>query len=291
MLFLVGAAVMTAGRWLEAAGREAAAPRHVDAQLKAQPRRLVARLFAAVALWDNETGAHMTRVAQVAYRLALAAGCDAAFSEHLLVAAEVHDIGKIAIPAEIVFQPGPLSASERLVMQEHATLGAHILSGSELPLLKLAAEIAESHHEKWDGSGYPHGLVANAIPLAGRIVAVADVFDALLSKRRHKQAWSLEQVTNHLIEQAGRHFDPRLVDVMLSNMAPIFAIWDQHAGLTRSLARSAVAAAAGRAATEPDREPAGPNQAGPNQAGPNQAGPNQARARPAAVRGPEFCAG
>jgi putative two-component system response regulator len=202
--------------------------RHANAELKATQREIVARLCAAGEFRDQDTGAHVTRMAQVASQLALTAGCSAEFAERLMVAAPLHDIGKIGIADAILFKPGALSAAERMAMQEHAALGARILGGSELPLLKLAAEIAQSHHEKWDGSGYPHGLKEGEIPLASRIVAVADVFDALMSERPYKKAWSLTQVMDHMRAQAGKHFDPRIVDAMLSNVAEILAVWSRH---------------------------------------------------------------
>jgi HD-GYP domain-containing protein (c-di-GMP phosphodiesterase class II)/NO-binding membrane sensor protein with MHYT domain len=228
-LLLLALVSVTADRRLsEAVAREARALHHANAELMATQREIVARLCAAGEFRDNETGAHVMRMAHVAHRLALAAACDPEFAEQLLAAAPLHDIGKIGISDAILFKPRALSASERMVMQEHAALGGRILGGSELPLLKLAAEIAQSHHEKWDGSGYPHGLEENEIPLASRIVAVADVFDALMSERPYKEAWSLNRVMDHMREQAGSHFDPQIVDVMLASVAEILTVWSRH---------------------------------------------------------------
>ena len=229
-LFVLALVLLRADRLAaESATWQAEALRLANAELKATHREVVARLCAASEFRDDETAAHVTRMAHIAHRLALAAGCDAAFAEQLQTAAPLHDIGKIAIADAILFKPGPLSANEQRVMQQHANLGARILGGSELPLLKLAAEIAQSHHEKWDGSGYPNALAGEAIPLASRIVAVADVFDALLSQRPYKLAWSPKRVMGHMVEQAGKHFDPAIIDALQSNFGQILAIWLQHA--------------------------------------------------------------
>jgi putative two-component system response regulator len=128
----------------------------------------------------------------------------------------MHDIGKIAVPDAILLKPGPLSAAERREMERHAARGAAILGNSTSDLLRLAAEIALTHHERWDGTGYPRGLMGEAIPLPGRIMAVADVFDALTSKRPYKQPWSPEAARDHLLTQSGAHFDPACVRAFVS---------------------------------------------------------------------------
>jgi putative two-component system response regulator len=265
LLLLALVAAMADRRLSEVAAREAEALRKAYAGLKATQQEIVTRLCAAGEFRDQDTGAHVTRMAQVASRLALAVGCSAEFAEELLMAAPLHDIGKIGISDTILFKPGALSTAERMAMQEHAALGGRILGGSELPLLKLAAEIAQSHHEKWDGSGYPHGLKATEIPLASRIVAVADVFDALMSKRPYKEAWSLARVMDHMREQSGRHFDPRIVDAMLSNVAEILAIWSRHTDpawpqrrlvLVADVGRRPAPASTGSATSWPGKAPA-----------------------------------
>ncbi|CAO3409493.1 MHYT domain-containing protein [Azospirillum largimobile] len=193
-------------------------------QLEATQREIIRRLCSAGEFRDNETGQHVARMAQIAHHLALAAGCTPAFASQLLEAAPLHDIGKIGVPDHVLLKAGRLEAQEWAIMRQHATIGRRLLAGSGLPLLDLAAEIAGTHHEKWDGSGYPEGLRGTDIPLSGRIVAIADVFDALLSHRPYKEPWPVEAVVAHLREQAGHHFDPDLVTVFLANLDTMMAI-------------------------------------------------------------------
>ena len=214
-----------------AAAREAAALRTANLelqatrlQLEATQREIIRRLCSAGEFRDNETGQHVARMAQIAHHLALAAGCTPIFAAQLLEAAPLHDIGKIGVPDHVLLKAGRLEAQEWAIMRQHATIGQRLLAGSGLPLLDLAAEIAGTHHETWDGSGYPAGLRGIDIPLSGRIVAIADVFDALLSRRPYKEPWPLEAVVAHLREQAGSHFDPDLVTVFLDNLDTMIAI-------------------------------------------------------------------
>ena len=130
-------------------------------------------------------------------------------------AAVLHDVGKIGVPDRVLLKPGPLDDEEWAIMQTHAEIGASMLSGSSSPLVRLGEEIARTHHERWDGSGYPSGLRGEAIPLSGRIVAICDVFDALRSRRPYKPPWSLDDTIAELSRQRGRHFDPRLLDLFL----------------------------------------------------------------------------
>ena len=127
----------------------------------------------------------------------------------------MHDVGKVGTPDQILLKPGRLNEEEMAVMRQHAQMGYDILKGSQASMLQLAAEIALSHHERWDGGGYPHGRAGDDIPLVGRIVAVADVFDALTSVRPYKQAWSMEQARQYLLDNRGSHFDARCVDCLL----------------------------------------------------------------------------
>ncbi|MCW2241917.1 MHYT domain-containing protein [Azospirillum canadense] len=196
----------------------------VQFQLEATQREIIRRLCSAGEFRDNDTGQHVARMAHLVHRLALSAGCGEEFAARLLEAAPLHDIGKIGIPDHVLLKPGRLDEREWAIMRQHATIGHRLLSGSGLPMLDLAAEIAGSHHEKWDGSGYPAGLSGDAIPLSGRIVAVADVFDALLSPRPYKQPWPLPRIVAHLREQAGRQFDPHLVAVFLDDLDAMLAI-------------------------------------------------------------------
>lgn len=143
------------------------------------------------------------------------------------LASPLHDVGKVAIPDVILNKPGPHNDEERQIMQTHAKAGYDMLCKSDNPILQLGATIACEHHECWDGTGYPNGLSENAISVAGRIVAVADVFDALGSKRCYKGPWSEEQIRDYFSEQRGKQFDPRLVDLLLANFASVTAIRGQ----------------------------------------------------------------
>ncbi|WP_158280192.1 MHYT domain-containing protein [Azospirillum sp. TSH100] len=231
-LLLLALVSTAADRRISAASaREAAALRVANLeleaarlQLEATQREIIRRLCSAGEFRDNETGQHVARMAQIAHQLALAAGSPSAFATQLLEAAPLHDIGKIGIPDHVLLKAGRLDAQQWMIMRQHATIGQRLLAGSGLPLLDLAAEIAGTHHEKWDGTGYPAGLRGTDIPLSGRIVAIADVFDALLSPRPYKDPWPLEAVVTHMREQAGRHFDPDLVTVFLDKLDLMVAI-------------------------------------------------------------------
>jgi len=169
----------------------------------------------ACAFPDALTAAHARRVGELSAHIAAELGLSAAMVEALRVCAPLHDVGKLAIPTGILQKPGALTAQERSVVERHTTIGALMLSGSAWPLARLAAEIALTHHEHWDGSGYPGGRAGTDIPLAGRIVAVADVFDALTHERTYKQAWPLRAAITEMTSQRGRHFDPDVVDALL----------------------------------------------------------------------------
>lgn len=164
---------------------------------------------------DNETGNHILRIGESAALFAKALGMDDSWIETIRKAAPMHDIGKIAIPDGILGKPGKLSDAERQLMNTHARIGYEVLNDFQhSPLMDMAAEIACYHHERWDGTGYPEGLKGEQIPLAARIVALCDVYDALRSLRPYKQPWPLEEARAYLTEQAGKHFDPRLVEIM-----------------------------------------------------------------------------
>lgn len=178
-------------------------------------RETVIRLSKAAEHRDQDTGAHVSRMAHYSELIAGELGLPAEERELLLDAAPMHDIGKVGIPDHILLKPGKLDPAEFEIMKQHARIGHDILHGSSSRLLQLGAVIAHSHHEKFDGSGYPNGLAGEVIPLCSRIVAVADVFDALTSERPYKAAWSLERATDFLKEQSGRHFDPRCVDALI----------------------------------------------------------------------------
>jgi HD-GYP domain-containing protein (c-di-GMP phosphodiesterase class II) len=185
-------------------------------ELRQTQLEIVTRLGRAVESRDADTGRHLDRMAALSQRLALAAGLSESDAELLGHAAVLHDVGKVGIPDRILLKPGRFDAEERAVMETHATIGAGILAGSASPLINLAAVIARSHHERWDGSGYPDGLRGEDIPLAARICAICDVFDALLSARPYKPAWTLEAALAELTDQRGRQFDPALIDAFLA---------------------------------------------------------------------------
>jgi CHASE2 domain-containing sensor protein len=173
------------------------------------------RLGAAVEWRDTETGLHIDRISAFCEQLALEVGMDPQEAELLRHASALHDVGKVGVPDSILLKPGKLDPEEWATMQTHTTIGASILAGSPSSLVQLAETIALTHHERWDGSGYPQGLAGEEIPLAGRICAVCDVFDALLSPRPYKDAWPIEEVMAELERQRGSQFDPRLIDAFL----------------------------------------------------------------------------
>jgi putative two-component system response regulator len=174
-------------------------------------RETLERLALAAEYRDEDTADHTRRVGRTAALLARGLDLAPETVEHLRYAAPLHDVGKIGLPEQVWLKPGALSDREREVLQQHTVIGARILGGSRSPVLRLAEQIAETHHERWDGDGYPHGLAGDAIPLAGRITAVADVFDVLAHPRPHKRAWPLEQAVEEIRSQAGRQFDPQVV--------------------------------------------------------------------------------
>ncbi len=176
----------------------------------------------------GETGAHIKRVAEYCRLLAQLAGLGEDEVFLLKSAAPLHDLGKVGTPDHILLKPGKLTPEEYAVMQEHAEIGYRILADSTKPILKMAAVIARNHHEKWDGSGYPQRLRGEDIPLPGRIVAIADVLDALGTERIYKKAWSREQIQDFFQQQAGRHFDPRLTGLLLDNFERFEAIRKQY---------------------------------------------------------------
>jgi response regulator RpfG family c-di-GMP phosphodiesterase len=176
---------------------------------------LIFRLSRATEKRDNETGGHILRMAELCRLVAEGLNLSANEVEAIHRVAPLHDVGKIAVPDSIMFKPGKLDAAERREMEGHTSYGYEILRDSESDLVLLAAEMAWSHHERWDGTGYPRGLKGNDIPLVGRIAAVADVCDALASERPYKPAWSLAAVRRHLIENSGTQFDPACVESLL----------------------------------------------------------------------------
>jgi len=190
-------------------------------ELKSTHMQIIERLGRAAEYKDNETGLHVMRMSRVSKLLALKLGLDSEFAELLLLAAPMHDIGKIGIPDAILLKPDKLTPEEFREIQKHPLIGAEILGESSSELIKLAKSVALYHHEKWDGSGYPHALKGAEIPIEARIVAVADVFDALTNKRPYKEAWSIEQTLEFLVNQKEKHFDPQIVDVLIASIDEI----------------------------------------------------------------------
>lgn len=188
--------------------------------IEEREREIITLLMRAAEHRDTDTGDHIARVAGYVGIIARNIGLAPADVQKLKLASTMHDVGKIGIPDSILLKKGPLSTAERAEMEQHAERGRQILEGSTSDVVRVAAEIAESHHERWDGTGYPRKLCGTAIPLSGRIVAVADVFDALVSKRPYKAAWPLVRARAFVEAEAGRHFDPDCVEAFLAG-------WDE----------------------------------------------------------------
>lgn len=186
--------------------------------------QIIQRLGRAAAFRDNETGYHVTRMSRYSALIALAAGLSDLEAELIELAAPMHDIGKIGTPDYVLLKPGKLDANEWAIMQQHAAIGAEIIGTHDDALLTMARSIAATHHEKWDGSGYPQGLHGLDIPLAGRIVAIADVFDALTSSRPYKVAWTVERACIAIEDDAGKHFDPELIEAFLKALPKILEV-------------------------------------------------------------------
>ena len=195
-------------------------------EIRGREKELIIRISRAAEFRDPETGAHIQRMAH--YSAVIAEGLRLTAKEQSLIleASPMHDVGKIGIPDHILLKPGKLTHDEFEIMKGHARLGYELLSESRSEVLQAGAAIAHSHHEKFDGSGYPNGLAGEAIPLFGRVVAVADVFDALTSERPYKRAWSLEDACKFLGEGRGQHFDPACVDAFMAG-------WDKVVDIRR----------------------------------------------------------
>lgn len=201
------------------------------AQLERSYRDSIFMLGTAGHYNDTDTGVHIWRMAAYAKILAGAMGYGPHDCATMELAAPMHDTGKIGIPESILRKPGPLDSDEWAVMQSHTQIGYRILSQSDAPVFRLAAEIALYHHERWDGSGYPHKLAGTEIPRAAHIVALADVFDALTMVRPYKEAWPIDRAVSTIENSAGSHFDPEMIEVFLSILPRILEVkhlWDQR---------------------------------------------------------------
>jgi putative two-component system response regulator len=190
----------------------------------------IERLVIAAEFRDDETGQHIQRMSRYAEIVALAISGDTIWSANVRLASVMHDVGKIAIPDDILRKPGRLSAREWRVMQTHAEIGSRILSGSDSELLQNASEIALTHHERWDGTGYPQGLRGEEIPLVGRIAAVADVFDALTSDRVYRRRYSIPDALQMMRDGRGSQLAPDALDALFSSIADIITVYESHFG-------------------------------------------------------------
>ncbi|GGO35014.1 tetratricopeptide repeat protein [Deinococcus humi] len=192
------------------------------ADLEQAQREIITRLGLVGEYRDDKTGSHTQRVSQLAASLAQAIGLPAAEVDLIRLASRLHDIGKIGVPDVVLLKSERLTAEEFTIMKHHTTIGARVLEGGQSDLMRMAEEIALTHHERWDGSGYPQGLQGDNIPLTGRIVAIVDVWDALTTERPYKKAWSREDAWREIAQQSGKHFDPYLVEVFLGTIAGSF---------------------------------------------------------------------
>ncbi|MCJ8150789.1 HD domain-containing phosphohydrolase [Shinella sedimenti] len=193
-------------------------------ELRAREEEIIDRLTIATSYKDFETARHTRRVGLYSEAIAKAYGIEPWLCSDIRLASPMHDIGKVAIPDAVLLKNGKLTDEEFAVMQGHTVIGCDILRESKSALLQLAAEIASSHHERWDGQGYPFGLAGETIPISGRIVAIADNFDALTTARPYKDAWSVERTVAHIRERAGSQFDPKCVSAFNIALPALLAI-------------------------------------------------------------------
>jgi response regulator RpfG family c-di-GMP phosphodiesterase len=205
---------------------------------------IIQRLARLSGYRDEETGNHMRRMAHISRLIAQELGLDRQFCEMLMLAAPMHDIGKVGIPDHILLKPGPLDVAERNIMQTHARIGYDLLKGGQSELLRMGAEISLTHHEKYNGEGYPNGFAAETIPLSGRVVATADVFDALVNRRHYKQAWPLDDAIDYMRNESGRHFDPGCVAALLRRIHEVVDIQKKFSEDHDSVSKNPPAASA-----------------------------------------------
>ena len=192
-------------------------------ELRETQMEIIGRLGAAVESREAGSSYRVDRIGILARRLALAVGMSDHDADQIAHASAMHDIGKIGIPDSVLLKPAKLDPTEWELMQTHTTVGASVLAGSHSAVIRLAETVALTHHEHWDGSGYPFGLHGDKIPLAGRICAICDVFDALCSKRPYKAAWTPEEALAEIERESGRHFDPELVEAFLGIAPDVLA--------------------------------------------------------------------
>jgi two-component system, response regulator RpfG len=196
-------------------------------EVEEREKETLLRLARAGEYRDEETGTHVTRMSQYATIIAEELGFSETKCDTIRHAAPMHDIGKIGIPDHILLKPGKLDPLEKKIIQSHSTIGYEILRDSPSDYLQTGAVIALAHHERYDGTGYPHKISGNNIPIEARIVAVADVFDALLSQRPYKKAWSMDKALDYVTQERGKHFAPDCVDAFFTRLTEIIAIHNQ----------------------------------------------------------------
>lgn len=201
---------------------------HSNRQLKQTHVDMLMQLGRASDYRDNETGRHVARVGNLSRLMGLASGLLESQAESLLYASMMHDTGKIGIPDHILLKPGKLTVDEFEIIKRHPEIGAEIIGDHDAEVLIMAREIALTHHEKWNGQGYPRGLAGFDIPLVGRIVAIVDVFDALTCVRPYKAAWTIEQALELIASESGQHFDPELVRLLLGMKAEVRRIATEY---------------------------------------------------------------
>lgn len=198
-------------------------------ELVRQSEREVIERLARAAEWrDDDTAQHVRRVSEISCLIAREAGLDDEQCRLIRDASPMHDLGKIGVPDNILLKPGKLTLEEFELVKQHSTIGADILHGGTTPTVRMAEIIARWHHERWDGTGYPDGLKGEEIPLPARIVAIADVFDALTSRRPYKEAWPMIKAVEAIRSLAGTHFDPRLVECFLSVLPDVAEVMERH---------------------------------------------------------------
>lgn len=198
-------------------------------ELQESRLQIIKRLGRAAEFRDNETGQHVGRISHYSREIALACGMDERTAQTLFLASAMHDIGKIGTPDYVLFKPGKLDEAEWAQMKEHAGQGAEILGNHPDELLQMAHVVALSHHERWDGTGYPQGLKGSDIPRVGQIVSIADVFDALISRRPYKQAWPIEQAVSTILAGSGSQFDPDLMAPFMTALPEMLRIKEELA--------------------------------------------------------------
>jgi putative two-component system response regulator len=219
------------------------------AKLQEREEEIILRLALAVEYRDNDTGEHTLRVAKYSRIIAGQLGLSPRLCRDIYLAAPLHDVGKVAIPDSILLKPGRLDEKEMAVIRTHAEIGNRILADSPCELIQIGAIIAAAHHERWDGSGYPKGLKGDEIPIAARIVAVADVFDALTTKRPYKEAMPPQAARQFLVEKKGRDFDPACVDAFISCWDDVVSVCTGQKAVKEALHKQETSAPAADAQT------------------------------------------